>query len=1070
MKSKLTGILTAAMAVTGALAYAGSAPDATAVKIETPPRLDGKLDEGFWRQAEPLGDFSLHKDPDQRRVSDTEVRLAYDDTWLYVGLKCDNPLQRLVTAPKVQEHDGSVNTDESVEMFFDSDNAGKVYYHFLLSCFNVKAEQRFIEGQRQRETWNLPWRSAVAVNDTGWTAEAAIPLYMFVEYGDLEHIRLNICRNRREPFMDAQKVVTHEIMHRSVWRPVIQSFHEHQSFGSLAPLQPGKLQVPFLVSLERVEIKPYFTKNGENYYAVEVETRGANTRAGEVELAVTDRSAGGAEQVITRKIRQNGMDAARNLVEIPAPHPAARAITIELRHTGNGEVLQARHVENPPVLKIMDAWLNRNYYTTETTAQATAAIAMPADNIRNMQVSVQLAGRAAARAPAAAEARLEFAIGELAIGRHPVQIALVREDCRPFYAMELELIKLAPKPGLEWKIDRNNRVVLDPSGKPIFPFGPVMAGVKPADEDDFAKIAAAGCNTFFQWNRSLPATNANAFLEAAAEHGMYVVSQLETGWLPYRSADLKLPEKLLPPADAKRITNDGKTGSNYLRGYLMEAGGTHPDRTAVFGEYFEKNLPYARKVIESVKDYPNLLAYNTFDEPCDNRFFHITKYLDELRGFTEETDGYHPVMLLYSSYIPPGDEYITGGDILCTDPYWIPDGDASTSGRNTPNFVSKIVYWNDQRAQKFRQPVWIVPVGSLWSGMTRSKRVISAAEQHCQNFLAIIHGAKGLFWFAYTSLVQSDYAWQSLADSMALVKKIGPMAVQPEVRQTVRHQRAQAPGAEYAEAAFVPERDEFPDVQGRIFRDPEDGGLVLIAANSRYYPVTATFTLAGLSGPARRVFSDAVLPVKAGTFSEELEPFAVRAYRLGGKLTEPAALTIAVLRPEKIPPAAAALPNNYRPDAKNVFPNPGFHETIPGHADYVFFDAQVDAAPGAAKFGAKCLKLARPADGGNVQMGFYCAPQHEKPTPYVWSFYARGARGGEKILLRGRGVTQDEPYGKTFTLTDQWQRYWMPATIPPRLSLRDESSSYMIYLTTPGTAWFDGMQLEQGYQPTEFEE
>ncbi len=441
-------------------------------------------------------------------------------------------------------------------MFFDSDNAGKVYYHFLLSCFNVKAEQRFIEGQRQRETWNLPWRSAVAVNDTGWTAEAAIPLYMFVEYGDLEHIRLNICRNRREPFMDAQKVVTHEIMHRSVWRPVIQSFHEHQSFGSLAPLQPGKLQVPFLVSLERVEIKPYFTKNGENYYAVEVETRGANTRAGEVELAVTDRSAGGAEQVITRKIRQNGMDAARNLVEIPAPHPAARAITIELRHTGNGEVLQARHVENPPVLKIMDAWLNRNYYTTETTAQATAAIAMPADNIRNMQVSVQLAGRAAARAPAAAEARLEFAIGELAIGRHPVQIALVREDCRPFYAMELELIKLAPKPGLEWKIDRNNRVVLDPSGKPIFPFGPVMAGVKPADEDDFAKIAAAGCNTFFQWNRSLPATNANAFLEAAAEHGMYVVSQLETGWLPLRSAGLALPEKLCrrPMPNALRTT------------------------------------------------------------------------------------------------------------------------------------------------------------------------------------------------------------------------------------------------------------------------------------------------------------------------------------------------------------------------------------------------------------------------------------------------------------------------------------------------------------------------------------
>ncbi len=1060
----------AAMTVSGALAYAGDVPDAAAVKIETPPRLDGKLDEAFWRQAEPLGDFYLYKDPGQRRADDTEVRLAYDDTWLYIGLKCDNPLQHLVAAPKVQEHDGSVHTDESVEIFFDSDGAGKVYYHFLLSCFNVKAEQRFLEGERQRETWNLPWRSAAAVTDDGWTAEAAIPLYLFVEYGDLNNIRLNITRNRREPFMDAQKVVTHEIMHHSVWRPVIQSFHEHQSFGALAPLQPGKLQVPFLVALERVEVKPYFTKDGENYYAVEIETRGANTRSGEMELRVTDQPAAGAAQTVFRTIRQSGMAAARHTLEIPAPNPAARDITIELRNAADGEVLQTRQVRNPAVLQIMDGWLDRNYYTDETTARAVAAVAMPAESLQGMQVSVEVDGRSAARAPAAAETRLEFGIGELAIGRHPVQIALVREDGRPFYAVELELLKLAPKPGLEWKIDQVNRVVLDPKGHPIFPFGPVMAGVKPSDEAAFKKIADVGCNTFFQWNRSLPATNANAFLETAAKHGMYVVSQLETGWLPLRSAGLALPEKLLPAAEARRILSFSRSGSTAMRGLLMESRAAHPDKTAVFGEYFDKNIPLTRELIASVKTYPNLLAYNTFDEPCENRFFNITKYLDELRRVTHAADGYHPVMLLYSSHIPPGDEYLTGGDILCTDPYWIPDGDASTAGRNTPNFVSKIVHWNDQRARKFRQPVWIVPVGSLWSGMTRSKRVITAEEQHCQNFLAIIHGAKGLFWFAYTSLVHSDYAWQSLADSMALVKKIGPMAVQPEVRQTIRHLRAQAPAAEYAAAAFAPERDEFPDVQGRIFRDPEDGGLVLIAANSRYYPVTATFTLAGLSGPTRRVFADAELPVQDGAFSEVLEPFAVRAYRLGRGLSEPADLTIAVLRPEKIPPAAAALPNNWRPATKNVFPNPGFHETIPGHADYVFFDAQVDALPGVARFGGRCLKLTRPADGGNVQMGFYCAPQHERPTPYVWSFYARGARGGENIILRGRGVTKDEPYGKTFTLTGQWQRYWMPVTIPPRLSLRDEASAYMIYLTTPGTAWFDGIQLEQGYEPTEFEE
>jgi hypothetical protein len=303
-----------------------------------------------------------------------------------------------------------------------------------------------------------------------------------------------------------------------------------------------------------------------------------------------------------------------------------------------------------------------------------------------------------------------------------------------------------------------------------------------------------------------------------------------------------------------------------------------------------------------------------------------------------------------------------------------------------------------------------------------------------------------------------------------MIKVIGPMAVQPQVKQHVSHRRAFEPNQEYQEAQFLPEKEEYPDVQGRIFRDPK-GGLVLVAANSRYFPVTATFTVAGLADKVERLFSEVALPVKDGTFTEPLEPFAVRAYRLGNKLTEPVTLTLASLRPATIPPPEKALLHNCRTGKKNVFPNPSFEEeSIPGLADYYFFDGILAPEKGMAKFGEKCLKVTKTAKG--YQFGCRCAPQHEQKTPYVWSFYAKGAKGGEKILLRGRGATPADPYGKTFTLTSDWQRYEFPFVIPPRVGLRDDADVfYQIYLTSPGdVVWFDGMQLEQGYQVTEFED
>ena len=187
----------------------------------------------------------------------------------------------------------------------------------------------------------------------------------------------------------------------------------------------------------------------------------------------------------------------------------------------------------------------------------------------------------------------------------------------------------------------------------------------------------------------------------------------------------------------------------------------------------------------------------------------------------------------------------------------------------------------------------------------------------------------------------------------------------------------------------------------------------------------------------------------------------MRAYHVGKGLREPVSLTIASRLPAKIPPRRTAYRNNCRTGKKNVFPNPSFEqETLPGKADYYFGDGAVIAPDQPGKFGEKCLKLLNDRKRGYAQMYWYCTPRHEKPTAYVWSFWAKGAKGGEKLWIR------NTPKEATITVTPEWQRYHLAIAVPPRA----ETLSFWIRLSRRGAVWLDAVQLEEGYEPTEFEE
>src|SRR6266852_4324064 len=69
------------------LSIAGDNPRSVkAVRVTTPPRLDGILDDAVWKLAEPATDF-IQREPDEGKPESerSEIHVLYDDEALYFG-------------------------------------------------------------------------------------------------------------------------------------------------------------------------------------------------------------------------------------------------------------------------------------------------------------------------------------------------------------------------------------------------------------------------------------------------------------------------------------------------------------------------------------------------------------------------------------------------------------------------------------------------------------------------------------------------------------------------------------------------------------------------------------------------------------------------------------------------------------------------------------------------------------------------------------------------------------------------------------------------------------------------
>ena len=145
-----------------------------AVRVASPPSIDGRLTEDEWARAEVADQFT-QRDPDegQPATERTEIRVLYDDDAIYVGARLFDREPAKI-ARRLSNRDDSPDADHIV-IYFDPRHDRVTGVEFLVSAAGVQRDAVISNDTNEDSSWDAVWASAVAVDDQGWSAELRIP-------------------------------------------------------------------------------------------------------------------------------------------------------------------------------------------------------------------------------------------------------------------------------------------------------------------------------------------------------------------------------------------------------------------------------------------------------------------------------------------------------------------------------------------------------------------------------------------------------------------------------------------------------------------------------------------------------------------------------------------------------------------------------------------------------------------------------------------------------------------------------------------------------------------------------
>jgi len=235
-----------------------------AKKINEDIKLDGELNESFWKDAEIKSNFFQYSPRDSiSAILDSEFRIAYDDKYLYLAAKMEDiPEKKFIVGDLKRDFWGG-STDYiafTFDTFKDQSNA----YNFGISPYGIQREALISDGGEGSYShsggggrggiswfninWNTKWYSGAKVHDGYWICEFKIPFNSIRYKPGSKTWNLQVYRGNSK------------VVERSVWTSIPRGF----SPANLSMTGTLEFEFPLEKSSRSFVIIPYISSSGIN--------------------------------------------------------------------------------------------------------------------------------------------------------------------------------------------------------------------------------------------------------------------------------------------------------------------------------------------------------------------------------------------------------------------------------------------------------------------------------------------------------------------------------------------------------------------------------------------------------------------------------------------------------------------------------------------------------------------------------------------------------------------------------------------------------------------------------------
>ena len=213
----------------------GGRKQMTAVRLTRSIELDGDLGDEAWASAPPAIDF-IQADPleGQPATETTEVRVLFDDEYLYIGARCLDADPSGIVINEIRKDFGGRDQD-TFEVLLDTFGDRRNGFVFATNAEGAKADTQIAnEGRDVNINWDAVWWVAARKTAEGWSAEFRIPFKTLrFQGGESRTWGINFARRVRRK---------NEV---SYWSPVSRAYSIYRAsaggdLGGLPALRPGR--------------------------------------------------------------------------------------------------------------------------------------------------------------------------------------------------------------------------------------------------------------------------------------------------------------------------------------------------------------------------------------------------------------------------------------------------------------------------------------------------------------------------------------------------------------------------------------------------------------------------------------------------------------------------------------------------------------------------------------------------------------------------------------------------------------------------------------------------------------